>query len=153
MRWVEAAINLPVKLKKLIFCARLCFTSFYMLSRPLLISVGIILALSTFAATPSDKATEAARLNNIGAAYMNQQLFEKGLKSFTEASELDPQLSIANINKGIALVNTGKVDEAKKILEEAAKTNPKDPHVWYNLGLLYKNNSDSQAAVDAFRKV
>ncbi|HEY2359491.1 MAG TPA: tetratricopeptide repeat protein, partial [Candidatus Angelobacter sp.] len=84
---------------------------------------------------------------------MNQQLFEKGLKSFTEAGELDPQLTIANINKGIALVNTGKVDEAKKILEEAAKTNPKDPHVWYNLGLLYKNNSDSQAAVDAFRKV
>ncbi|HEY2360376.1 MAG TPA: tetratricopeptide repeat protein, partial [Candidatus Angelobacter sp.] len=115
-----------------------------MLRRLLLICTAIILVLSIFAAVPKpdNKTTEAARRNNVGAAYMNQQLFEKGLKSFTEAAELDPQLSIANINKGIALVNTGKVDEAKKILEEAAKSNPKDPHVWYNLGLLYKNNSD-----------
>ena len=126
-----------------------------MLRRVLLISIGIILALSIFAAAPNsnDKAAEAARLNNVGEAYMNQQLFEKGLKLFTEAAALDPQFSIATINKGIALVNTGKVDEAKKILEDASKANPKDPHIWYNLGLLYKNNSDSQAAVDAFRKV
>ena len=30
---------------------------------------------------------------------------------------------------------------------------PKDPHAWYSLGLLYKNTSDSQAAVEAFRRV
>src|SRR6185369_14427085 len=124
-----------------------------MLRRILLISLGIILGLSIFAAAPNDKSAEAARLNNVGEAYMNQQLFEKGLKSFTEAATLDPQFSIATVNRGIALVNTGKVDEAKKILEDAAKANPKDPHVWYNLGLLYKNSSDSQAAADAFRKV
>jgi tetratricopeptide (TPR) repeat protein len=124
-----------------------------MLRRLLLISLGVVLILSTFAAAPNDKSAEAARLNNVGEAYMNQQLFEKGLKSFTDAAALDPQFSIASINKGIALVNTGKVDEAKKILEDAAKSNPKDPHVWYNLGLLYKNSSDSQAAADAFRKV
>ena len=108
-----------------------------------------------FAATPEpkDKAAEAARLNNIGAAYMNQQLFEKALKSFTDAADLDARLSIAKINRGIALVNIGKADEAKKALEDAAKSEPKDPHVWYNLGLLYKNSSDSQAALDAFRKV
>ncbi len=128
---------------------------FYMLRRLFLVCAGAILLAVIFAAAPEtkDKSAEAARLNNIGAAYMNQQLFDKGLKSFTEAAELDPKLSIANINKGIALVNIGKADEARKILEEAAKANPKDPHVWYNLGLLYKNNSDSQAAVDAFRKV
>ena len=124
-----------------------------MLRRILLIFTGIVLAFSTFAAAPNDKSAEAARLNNVGEAYMNQQLFEKGLKAFTEAAALDPQFSIATINKGIALVNTGKVDEAKKILEDAAKANPKDPHVWYNLGLLYKNSSDSQAATDAFHKV
>ena len=124
-----------------------------MLRRILLISLGIILGLSIFAAAPNDKSAEAARLNNVGEAYMNQQLFEKGLKSFTEAAALDPQFSIATINRGIALVNTGKVDEAKKILEDAAKADAKDPHVWYNLGLLYKNSSDSQAAADAFRKV
>ena len=33
------------------------------------------------------------------------------------------------------------------------KQSPKDPHAWYNLGLLYKNSSDSQNAVNAFRSV
>jgi tetratricopeptide (TPR) repeat protein len=126
-----------------------------MLRRLSLVCATALALAVVFAATPEsrDKAVEAARLNNIGAAYMNQQLFEKGLKAFTDASELDPALSAAKINRGIALVNIGKTDEAKKILEDAAQTGPKDPHVWFNLGLVYKNTSDSQAAVDAFKKV
>ena len=35
---------------------------------------------------PKANPAEAARLNNLGAAYMNQQLFEKGLKSFQQAA-------------------------------------------------------------------
>ncbi len=31
---------------------------------------------------PANNPQEAARLNNIGVAYMNQQLFEKALKAF-----------------------------------------------------------------------
>ncbi len=126
-----------------------------MLRRLSLVCAGALFLAVIFAAAPEpqDKTKEAARLNNLGAAYMNQQLFDKGLKAFTEAAELDPKLSVASINRGIALLNNGKADEARKLLEEAAKTSPKDAHVWYNLGLLYKNNSDSQAAVDAFRKV
>ncbi len=105
---------------------------------------------------PSPKAsnpTEAARLNNLGAAYMNQQLFEKGLKAFEEAAALDSKLQIARMNQGIALLNLGKVDAAKQILEEAVRLDPKNPHAWYNFGLLEKNSSDSQAAVDAFHRV
>jgi tetratricopeptide (TPR) repeat protein len=96
---------------------------------------------------------EAARLNNLGAAYMNQQLFEKGLKSFEQAAALDPKLEIAKLNQGIALVNLGRIDAAKEILEDAAKVNPKDPHAWYNLGLLDKNSSSPQDAVEAFKHV
>ena len=33
---------------------------------------------------------EAARLNNLGVAYMNQQLFEKGLKTFQQAASSIP---------------------------------------------------------------
>ena len=110
-----------------------------------------------FAASPQnpgpDKAAQAARLNNLGAAYMNQQLFEKGLKAFQEASALDPKLFVAQMNQGIALSNLGRVDEAKAILEAAAKAEPKNPHAWYCLGLLDKNSSDPQASVDAFRHV
>ena len=40
-----------------------------------------------------------------------------------------------------------------KFLEQAVKQNPDDPHAWYNLGMLEKNSANSQAAVDAFRRV
>jgi len=84
---------------------------------------------------------------------MNQQLFEKGLKCFREAAELDPKLTIARLNEGIALLNLQKIDEAKAALEDALKQDPKNPNAWYNLGLLAKNTGDAQAAIDAFRHV
>src|SRR6202790_4910520 len=105
------------------------------------------------ASGPATHPREAARLNNIGVAYMNQQLFEKALKSFEEATAKDPALEVATINRGVALLNLQRVDEGKALLEKAAKENPKDAHVWYSLGLYYKNSADASAAVDAFRRV
>ncbi|MFZ0952382.1 MAG: FG-GAP-like repeat-containing protein, partial [Candidatus Sulfotelmatobacter sp.] len=102
---------------------------------------------------PAAKPAEAARLNNLGAAYMNQQLFEKGLKCFQQAAELDPKLTIARLNQGIALLNLQKIDEAKTVLEDSLKQDPKIPNAWYNLGLLAKNTGGAQAAIDAFKHV
>jgi tetratricopeptide (TPR) repeat protein len=84
---------------------------------------------------------------------MNQQLFEKALKAFEQASALDPKLVIARVNQGIALVNLQRVDAATQSLQEAARQQPKDPYAWYNLGMLYKNSGDPQAATEAFKKV
>ncbi len=102
---------------------------------------------------PKANPAEAARLNNLGAAYMNQQLFEKGLRSFQQAAELDPKLTIARLNQGIAFLNLQKIDESKTVLDDALKQDPKSPNAWYNLGLLAKNSGDAQAAIDAFRHV
>jgi tetratricopeptide (TPR) repeat protein len=96
---------------------------------------------------------EAARLNNLGCAYMNQQLFEKALKAFQQAAELDPRLTVARLNEGIAYLNLQKIDEARAALEEARKADPKNPNAWYNLGLLAKNTGDSQPAIDDFKRV
>src|SRR5580692_1271026 len=119
---------------------------------------GVFLAaFGLFATAPQTQLkanpVEAARQNNLGAAYMNQQLFEKGLKCFREAAELDPKLTIARLNEGIALLNLQKIDEAKAALEAALKQDPKNPNAWYNLGLLAKNTGDAQAAIDAFHHV
>lgn len=116
---------------------------------------GTILAAFGLFAAPQQKPNpiEAARMNNLGAAYMNQQLFEKGLKAFQQSSEADPKLAIARLNQGIAFLNLQKVDEAKAALEDALKQDPKTPNAWYNLGLLAKNTGDAQAAIDAFKHV
>src|ERR1700733_1774171 len=96
---------------------------------------------------------EAARLNNLGAAYMNQQLFEKGLKYFQEARKQDQKLAIARLNEGIAFLNLQKIDEAKAALDDALKQDAKSPNAWYNLGLLAKNTGDALASIDAFKHV
>jgi cytochrome c-type biogenesis protein CcmH/NrfG len=118
----------------------------------------VLAAFGLFARAPQTqpKATnpiEAARQNNLGCAYMNQQLFEKGLKSFQQAVELDPKLAIARLNEAIAFLNLQKVDEAKAALEAALKQDPKNPNAWYNLGLLAKNTGDAPAAIDDFKRV
>ena len=114
-------------------------------------------AVGLFATSPQTQPKvnpiEAARLNNLGAAYMNQQLFEKGLKSFQQAAELDPHLTMARLNEGIALLNLQKLDEAKIALQDALKLDPKNPNAWYNLGLLAKNTGDAQTAIEAFHHV
>lgn len=84
---------------------------------------------------------------------MNQQLFEKALKAFQQASALDPKLGVARINQGIALANLQRIDEAKKLLLETIKNDPNDPYAWYNLGLIDKNSGEPEAAVDAFKRV
>ena len=96
---------------------------------------------------------EAARLNNLGVAYMNQQLFEKGLKEFQQAAEADPKLAIARLNVAVAFLNLQKVDESKAALEDALKQDPKSPNAWYSLGMLAKNTGDAPAAIDAFKRV
>ncbi len=105
------------------------------------------------AAKPPDKPIDAARLNDLGAAYMNQQLFDKALKTFAQAAGLDPKFLIAPMNQGIALLNLGRIDAARQLLEQAVKQDPGNPYAWYNLGMLEKNSANAQAAVDAFRRV
>jgi len=113
----------------------------------------LLAAFAALAPTSQPNPIEAARLNNLGCAYMNQQLFEKGLKQYQQAVEADPKLTIARLNEGIAYLNLQKVDEAKAALEDVLKQDPKSPYAWYNLGLLAKNSGDAPTAIDAFKHV
>ncbi|MGA8299490.1 MAG: FG-GAP-like repeat-containing protein [Terriglobales bacterium] len=115
-----------------------------------------ILAASRPASSPTEAASnpiEAARLNNLGVAYMNQQLFEKALRSFEAAAAADSALKVAELNRGIALLNLQRLAEARPVLEKAVKDAPGDAHGWFNLGLCYRNASNEEAALVAFRRV
>src|SRR5579862_9657551 len=96
---------------------------------------GLLAALGVLVPAGEPNPVEAARLNNLGVAYMNQQLFEKALKEFQDAYAADPKLSIARLNEGVADLNLQKVDEAKAALDDALKQDPKTPNAWYSLGL------------------
>ncbi|HVZ16217.1 MAG TPA: FG-GAP-like repeat-containing protein, partial [Terriglobales bacterium] len=103
-------------------------------------------------ATPTaSKAAEAFRLNNLGAAYMNQQEFAKAQRYFEQAAQADPKFEEAKLNQGIALLNLQKTEQALPFLQDAIKRNPRNARAWYNLGLLYKNSGDAKSAVEAFQ--
>ena len=96
---------------------------------------------------------EAVRLNNIGVAFMNQQVMEKAVEKFDEALKKDPTFSGAELNKGIALLNLQKLTEAEQALQNAATAQPKNPRVWFNLALLHRNQGKNEAAVEDMKKV
>jgi Flp pilus assembly protein TadD len=96
---------------------------------------------------------EAARLNNLGTALMNQQLLERAAGAFSEAAGADPHLAAAQINQGIAYLYLQRLPEARKALDNATRAAPRDPHGWYALGLLERTENQSRKALEAFEKV
>ena len=113
----------------------------------------VLAAVGLIAPASQPDPIEAARHNNLGCAYMNQQLFEKGLKEFQQAIAADPKFAIARLNEGVAYLNLQKVDEAKAALEDALKQDPKNANAWYSLGLLSKNTGDAPASIESFKRV
>jgi Flp pilus assembly protein TadD len=98
------------------------------------------------------KQGEAAKLNNLGTALMNQQLLEQAAAKFAAAYQLDPSLVRAEVNRGIALIYLQKMPEARQALEQAATRDPKDPHVWYALGIGYRIEAQYPQALENFQK-
>ena len=96
---------------------------------------------------------QAAKLNNLGVAMMNQQLMEKAVQKFDAAYKADPSLSVAELNKGIALLNLQKLPEAEEALQAALKQDPANPRIWYNLGLVHRSEGKTADAIQDFKKV
>src|SRR5271169_3983529 len=111
-----------------------------------------VLVSAGSADTPRARA-EAAKLNNLGVAMMNQQLMEKAVAKFDAAYKLDPSLATAELNKGIALLNQQKLPEAEEALQLAAAKEPENPRVWYNLGLVHRGDGKTAEAISDFLRV
>jgi Flp pilus assembly protein TadD len=116
--------------------------------------IAVLLLTTAFirAEVASSKQAEAAKLNNLGTALMNQQLLEQAAAKFAAAYQLDPALIRAEVNRGIALVYLQKIPEAKQALEQAAALDPKDPHIWYALGISYRIEAQYPPALESFQK-
>ena len=105
------------------------------------------------AAAPDPDNPEAARLNSIGVAYMNQQRFAEAQKQFDSALKAQPDYALAKLNLGISLLSQQKSEDAKKALLDASERLSRDPYAWYNLGLVYKAVGEQEKAIAAFQRV
>src|SRR6516165_996901 len=116
-------------------------------------AVTTCLLIATCSAETLQVRAEAAKLNNLGVAMMNQQLMDKAVVKFDAAYKLDPALATAELNKGIALLNQQKLPEAEEAFEQAAAKDPGNPRVWSNLGLVHRGEGKTDEAIADFEKV
>ncbi|HVJ06772.1 MAG TPA: FG-GAP-like repeat-containing protein [Acidisarcina sp.] len=113
----------------------------------------LLLTAAAHAADAPGVRAKAARENNLGVAYMNQQLTQKAVDQFSAAYLTDPTLVTAVLNKGIALLYLNKMPEAEQAFEEAAAKDPKNPAVWYCLGLAAHAQGKSSESAERFERV
>ena len=85
---------------------------------------------------------EAARLNNVGVAYMNQQLPDRALERFRAAAKTLPDAAVPKLNEGIALFYLGRHADAEEALQAAETADPRSPRPLYCLGLLHLQSGD-----------
>ena len=120
---------------------------------PGIVLLGGLSALKARPAAGNPDPQEAARLNSIGVALMNQQLTEKAGAELEQAHEADPKSAIPVLNRGIALLYMQKLPEAEAALREATRIAPDDPRAWYNLGLTEMDEANQKGAIEDMRRV
>jgi tetratricopeptide (TPR) repeat protein len=99
-------------------------------------------------------ASEAAwRANNIGVAYLEQYNFPSAAASFRTALETDPNLAIARLNLGIALLYGGDATGARTAIEGSRAALPGRPEPDYLLGLIARSEDRVDDAIAAFGRV
>jgi tetratricopeptide (TPR) repeat protein len=84
---------------------------------------------------------------------MNQQRGDDALSQFKLAIAADPSLAVPHLNAGIVLLVLQRLPESKAELDRAAKIDPGNPRVWYNLGLLERAQSNCDGSIPAFQQV
>ena len=96
---------------------------------------------------------DAYRANNIGVALLEQFKYKEAADAFRRALQLDPKLTLARINLGIALFNVPDLPGAQREMQAAlgAVPNALQPH--YILGLAAKTQNRPEDAIASFQQV
>lgn len=96
---------------------------------------------------------DAYRLNNIGVALLEQFKHKEAADMFRRALQIDPKLSLAQINLSIALFNVPDLPAAAREAQAAAVLAPNAPQPNYVLGLIAKMQNRLDEAVTQFQRV
>src|SRR4051812_35422033 len=129
--------------------------------RPLFLLVAAAATLLTLTLTgstqtpsPAPKSAsareDAYRANNLGVALLEQYKYKEGAEAFTRALQLDPKLSVARINLGIALFNVPDLAGAQREAQKTIAENPSAPQPHYILGLIAKSQNRADDAIASF---
>src|SRR5262245_12931666 len=102
----------------------------------------VIPLVAMLAAQPSSRPSrgDAYRQNNIGVAGLERYDFAGAAAAFRRALEIDPALTMAQVNLAIALLHGADLDAALADARAGATALPDSPTAQYVLGLAARAN-------------
>jgi tetratricopeptide (TPR) repeat protein len=120
-----------------------------------ILSIGLIIAISLLLNFCSGTNKEAERWHNKGNALYNLGRNEEAIKAYEKAIEIKPDFNMVHLawnNKGNAFSNLGRHEEALKAFEKAIEIKPDYHHAWYNKGVALYNFGRPEEALKALEK-
>src|SRR2546423_3871736 len=118
-----------------------------------LLVLALLSSALTFHWQTANTREDAYRANNVGIALLEQFKYKEAAGAFKRALQLDPSLTLARINLGIAFFNLPDLPAAQKELQAASALVPNAPQPHYVLGLLAKTQNKPDEAIASFQKV
>lgn len=90
-------------------------------------------------------------LTNLGWAYYNKGDYKTAESYLKEALEMQPDFARAQMHLGRVYLATGRLNQARKMFEHVAESNPKNPFVLYEMGKTYRLLGDYKNAILALK--
>lgn len=94
----------------------------------------------------------ARYLYELGLVQAQYPDFAAAVRSFATAVRLDSRNTDAKLQFGLALLETGKIDESLAILQDLVHRDPRNHYAYYGLGRLYAAKEALPQAIGAYRK-
>jgi len=88
----------------------------------------------------------------LGQIYSNRGDLEAAEASFRDSISSNPRNVEAYEGWAVALLNNGKIEEGRRLLEKSLSVNAKDSEIYRLLGLLHYRNDNFMAAIPYFEK-
>ena len=89
---------------------------------------------------------------NKGHALQNLKQYEKAIRCYDKAFEINPQREFAWSDKGVALYNLKRYGEAIRCYDKAVEINPQDDFAWNNKGNALRDLKQYEEAIRCYDK-
>jgi len=89
---------------------------------------------------------------NMGNAYGDKKEYDKAIKAYQKAIEINPKKDEAYYNMGIAYGAKKEYDQAITFYQKAIALNPKDDDAYNNIGIAYGAKKEYDKAIEAYQK-
>ena len=115
-------------------------------------ALSVAVLLSVACSHPRRDEGALDRHRNLGKAfYENPTTKQQAVSEFQQALAIAPDSAREKLNYALALLRAGGHEqEAVKLLEEVERQDPSLPHPWFNLGIYYKHQGDTNRAIAQF---